>query len=140
MTVHQTVGSPSAKSTLIIQFLRFGAVGTSGFLIDTAIVYGLVGMLGLYGAGMVSYLVAATSCWALNRVWTFRGRGRGLAHQQWATYLLTNLSGLVFNRGTYFAMVTVVPFCAAQPVFAIAAGAVAGMMVNFTMSRQVVFR
>jgi putative flippase GtrA len=106
----------------------------------TAIVYGLVGMLGLYGAGMVSYLVAATSCWALNRVWTFRGRGRGLAHHQWATYLLTNLSGLVFNRGTYFAMVTVVPFCAAQPVFAVAAGAVAGMMVNFTISRQVVFR
>ena len=97
-------------------------------------------MLGLYGAGMVSYLVAASSCWALNRVWTFRGRGRGLAHHQWATYLLTNLSGLIFNRGTYFTMVTVVPFCAAQPVFAIAAGAVAGMMVNFTMSRQVVFR
>jgi putative flippase GtrA len=46
MTVHQTVGSPSAKSTLIVQFLRFGTVGTSGFLIDTAIVYGLVGMLG----------------------------------------------------------------------------------------------
>ena len=52
MTVRQTVGSPSAKSTLIVQFLRFGTVGTSGFLIDTAIVYGLVGMLGLYGAGM----------------------------------------------------------------------------------------
>jgi hypothetical protein len=51
-----------------------------------------------------------------------------------------NLSGLVFNRGTYAMLVTVVPFCAAQPVFAVAGGAVAGVMVNFTLSRQVVFR
>ncbi len=125
---------------LIVQFFRFGAVGTSGFLIDAAIVYGLRGRLGLYGAGMVSYIVAASWCWALNRGWTFRGRGNGLAHHQWARYILTNLLGLVFNRGTYAALIAGVPFCAAEPIFAIAAGAVAGMMINFTLSRQLVFR
>jgi putative flippase GtrA len=51
-----------------------------------------------------------------------------------------NLLGLVLNRGTYAALVTWVPLCATQPVFAVAGGAVAGMMVNFTLSRQVVFR
>jgi putative flippase GtrA len=127
------------ESTLIVQFFRFGTVGTSGFLIDTAIVYALAGRLGLYGAGMVSYLVAATWAWALNRGWTFRGRGRGLAHHQWARYLLMNLLGLVLNRGTYAVLVTWVPLCATQPVFAVAGGAVAGMMVNFTLSRQIVF-
>src|SRR5215469_1240832 len=69
--------SGARTSTVIGQFFRFGAVGTSGFLIDTAIVYGLRGRLGLYGAGMVSYLVAASWAWALNRGWTFRGRGSG---------------------------------------------------------------
>ncbi len=128
------------ESTLIVQFFRFGTVGTSGFLIDTAIVYALAGRLGLYGAGMVSYLVAASWAWALNRSWTFRGRGRGLAHHQWAKYLVMNLSGFVLNRGTYAALVTVVPLCARQPVFAVAGGAIAGMMVNFMLSRQVVFR
>jgi hypothetical protein len=32
-----------------------------------------------------------------------------------------------------------VPLCASQPVFAAAGGALVGMMLNFTLSRQVVF-
>ena len=98
--------------------------GDLSVMIDTTIVYALAGRLGLYGAGLVSYLVAASSCWALNRAWTFRGRSRGLARHQWARYLLMNLSGLVLNRGTYATLVTLVPLCAAQPVLAVAGGAV----------------
>jgi len=123
----------------LAQFLRFGTVGTGGFLIDTAVVYALRGSLGLYGAGMVSYLLAASSNWALNRAWTFRGRGDGPAHRQWARFLGVSLVGFVLNRGTYAALVTWVPLCASQPVFAIAAGSVAGMFVNFALSRRVVF-
>ncbi|MGH7041354.1 MAG: GtrA family protein [Acetobacteraceae bacterium] len=124
---------------LIAQFLRFGTVGTIGFMIDTATVYGLRGTLGLYGAGMVSYLVAASANWALNRAWTFRGQGSGPAHRQWARFLGVCLTGFVLNRGTYAALVTWVALCAAQPVFAVAAGSVAGMFVNFALSRRVVF-
>lgn len=124
----------------LAQFLKFGTVGTLGFLADTAVVYALRGALGLYAAGMVSYLLVATLNWALNRVWTFRGRGSGPAHRQWARFLLANLLGLVLNRGTYAVLVTVVPLCARQPVFAVAAGSLAGMMVNFTLSRRMVFR
>ena len=124
---------------LVAQFLRFGTVGTIGFLIDTAIVYALRGSLGLYGAGMVSYLIAATSNWALNRAWTFRGQGSGPAHRQWARFLAVCLVGFVLNRGTYAALVTWIPLCAAQPVFAVAAGSVAGMFVNFALTRRVVF-
>jgi putative flippase GtrA len=46
----------------------------------------------------------------------------------------------VLNRGTYALLVTFVPLCAEQPVYAVAAGAVAGMFVNFGLSRRVVFR
>ena len=133
--------TPGAREFIVIgQFFRFGVVGASAFLIDTAIVYGLKGRLGLYGAGMASYLVAASWAWALNRGWTFRGRGSGRAHHQWVRYLLMNLLGLVLNRGTYAALVAGVPICATQPVLAVAGGAIAGMMVNFTVMRQVVFR
>ena len=124
---------------LVAQFLRFGVVGACGFVVDTATVYALRGTLGLYGAGMVSYLLAATSNWALNRVWTFRGQGSGPAHRQWARFMVANLAGFVLNRGTYAALVTWVPLCASQPVFAVAAGSVAGMFVNFGLSRRVVF-
>ena len=123
--------SPARIATLV-QFLMFGTVGTVGFLVDTATVYALRRSLGLY--------VAASVTWILNRVWTFRGLGDGPVHRQWARFLVVNLGGLVLNRGTYALLVTFVPLCAEQPVFATAAGAVAGMFVNFTLNRTIVFR
>ena len=128
------------KLPLLAQFLRFGTVGTAGFVVDTATVYATRGALGLYGAGAVAYLIAATITWLFNRIWTFRGRGGGPAHRQWLVFLAANLLGFTLNRGTYFLLVTVSARCAEQPVLAVAAGAVAGMFVNFHLSRSVVFR
>ncbi|MDQ2803481.1 MAG: GtrA family protein [Pseudomonadota bacterium] len=125
---------------LALEFLRFGTVGSLGFLVDTAIVYGLRRPLGLIGAGLASYLVAATVTWALNRAWTFRGRGQGSMLRQWATFLGANALGFLLNRGTYAALVLTVKLCAAYPVLATAAGTGAGMFVNFGLSRRLVFR
>jgi len=76
----------------------------------------------------------------LNRIWTFRGLGSGPAHRQWAMFLAANLVGFVLNRGTYALLVTFVPLAAEQPVIATSAGAIAGMFVNFALSRRLVFR
>lgn len=129
-----------ARIATLAQFLMFGAVGAIGFLFDTATVYSLRHSLGLYGAGMVAYLVAATVTWALNRLWTFRGRNSGSVHRQWVRFLMANLLGFVLNRGTYALLVTFVALCAAQPVYAVGAGALAGMFLNFSLSRSLVFR
>lgn len=129
-----------ARLPLLGQFLRFGTVGVAGFLVDTATVYATRGALGLYGAGLLAYLTAATANWLLNRVWTFRGQGAGPAHRQWAAYLAANLLGFVLNRGTYALLVTFSAAAAAEPVLAVAAGAIAGMFLNFHLSRSVVFR
>ncbi len=127
-------------ATLFFQFLRFGTVGALGFLVDTAVVYALRGAMGLYLAGLVSYIVAASVNWAVNRAWTFQGQGSAPAHRQWALFLFTNLGGFALNRGTYALLIYFVPLCAVYPVIAIAAGAVAGMLVNFHLSRTVAFR
>jgi putative flippase GtrA len=131
-----------ARIALLAQFLRFGIVGLVGLVFDTATVYGLRSRLGLYGAGMVSYVVAASVTWALNRSWTFRGHGSGTlpAHRQWALFLTTNLAGFVLNRGTYVLLIATLPLAVTYPVIAVAAGAIAGMFVNFGVSRGVVFR
>ena len=125
---------------MLAQFLRFGVVGTFGFVIDTATVYATRGALGLYGAGAVAFLVAATANWWVNRVWTFRGLGGGALHRQWAKFLAANSLGFVLNRGAYFILVTVSVLCAANPVIAVAAGSVTGLAANFTLSRRLVFR
>ena len=125
---------------LVAQFLRFGAVGLAGLIVDTATVYGMRRTLGLYGAGLVAYITAATGNWVLNRIWTFRGQGSGPAHRQWAMFMITNLAGFVLNRGTYVLLVTFVAAAADQPVIATSAGAAAGLLVNFSLSRRLVFR
>ncbi|MFM7416611.1 MAG: GtrA family protein [Alphaproteobacteria bacterium] len=130
-----------ARFGVLMEFLRFGVVGTIGFVVDTAVLYaGLALGLGLYGGRAVSYLVAATTTWALNRLWTFRGRGDGPVHQQWALFLLVNLVGFAMNYGTYAALIAFVPLVAAHPVLGVAAGAIAGMFGNFVLTRQLVFR
>ena len=129
-----------ARIRMLVQFLMFGTVGTFGWMLDTATVYALRGQLGLYGAGLVSYLVAATGAWLCNRLWTFRGKGGGPAHRQWVRFLAANAFGFTLNRGTYALLVTFVAVCAAQPIFATSAGAIAGMFLNFSLSRAMVFR
>jgi putative flippase GtrA len=129
-----------ARIATLVQFLMFGTVGAIGFLADTATVYTFRYLLGLYGAGAVAYCVAASVTWLLNRLWTFRGLGSGPAHYQWARFLMVNLGGFVLNRGTYAALVTFVPLCADEPVYAVGAGAIAGMFLNFSLSRTMVFR
>ena len=129
-----------ARQRLAAQFVRFGTVGLAGLIVDTGTVYALRHALGLYAAGVLAYLAAATSNWALNRVWTFAGQGSGPAHHQWARFMIANLAGFVLNRGTYILFVTFLAAAAEQPVIATSAGAIAGLFVNFSLSRRLVFR
>jgi putative flippase GtrA len=132
---------PPAHVQLLAQMLQFGTVGVAGFLVDTAVVYATQDALGLYLAGTVAYGVAVTTTWWLNRVWTFRGLSNiGPAHRQWMRFAAANLPGLCLNLGTYFVLVSISTLCVLHPVIPIAAGAIAGMAVNFVLSRQMVFR
>lgn len=126
---------------LAAEFIRFGLVGALGYLADTAVVYALKGLIGPGPAGMPSFLVAATLTWALNRAWTWKGRGgNGSRLRQWAHFLAVNSPGLVLNRGIYEILVFTVPLCAAYPFLATGAGTLAGMFVNFGLSRRLIFR
>jgi putative flippase GtrA len=142
MTVSAILGRlvGAERAIVLLQFLKFGVVGTLGFVVDASTVYSLRSSLGLYGAGLAAYVTAVTSNWILNRLWTFRGRGGQPAHRQWALFMVANLVGFTLNRGTYAILVTFVEFCAAQPVWAVAAGSIAGLWTNFFLSRKLVFR
>ncbi len=133
-------GEYRLRLLLRLRIVRFGLVGVAGFFVDTATFYALLHALGHYGAAAASFFVAATSGWLMNRSFTFRGVMRGSMLRQWALYLAANSAGAALNRGTFTLLTIFVPVCFTHPVLALAAGALSGMVANFTLSRRVVFR
>ena len=129
-----------ARVALLASLARFAVVGVAGLAVDTAAVYALRNGLGVYTAGIVAYLPAVTTTWWLNRAWTFRGPHRGSRLAQWARFLSANVPGFLFNRSVFEALVAVSPTVHAHPVIANVAGAMAGLLVNFTAARTLVFR
>jgi putative flippase GtrA len=129
-----------SRLPILLQFLRFGVVGTLGFAVDSLVLLAMLGLgLGPYAGRVVSYLAAATTTWAANRAWTFRGSGTTPAGRQWGRFVLLNLVGFALNYGTYAALIASWPLAAAHPVLAVAAGSLAGMFANFALSRRYVF-
>lgn len=123
-----------------IQFLRFAAVGVAGFLVDTAALYLAIHFgAGLYAGRVISYLAAATSTWALNRHFTFKAHQDSNLLREWSKFLAANLVGGLVNYATYAALVSSSQTVAAWPILGVAAGSVAGLTVNFTLSRRLVF-
>ncbi len=123
-----------------VQFAQFISVGLCGFAADTATVYAVRHEVGLYAAGFVSFTVAVNVTFILNRVWTFSGRRADAIWHQWVRFIGANVIGFVLNRGMYVALIASVPLCREQPVIAVFAGGIAGVLANYNLSRRVVFR
>ena len=121
------------------QFARFTMVGVVGFVVDSSVLYlCLHGLhLGLYGGRLVSYLVAASVTWYLNRTFTFGNHAPPA--RQWARFIATNGIGAAVNYGSYCAIVALLPAGTFVPLLGVAVGAVAGLGFNFTASRRFVF-
>ncbi len=135
-------GGAAPRSRPGRQFLRFAAVGVVGMFADMAALAFALEILHLdvYAGRVFSYLIAATTTWALNRRYTFGAAGQAPLFRQWLRFLGANALGGVINYAVYAAIVTLSPLGAAWPVLAVAPGALAGLAFNFTVSKFWVFR
>ena len=122
------------------QFLRFSVIGTGGVVVDASALYGAMHGLGLdhYSGRLLSWLVAATFTWAMNRRFTFADSRPPLT--QWAKFLAANAVGGIVNYSVYAGLVTFNPLVAVYPVIGVGAGSIAGLAFNFSASKFVVFR
>lgn len=124
------------------RLLRFGVAGTIGFLVDAGVLLLLIHGLGLdpYTARVPSFLAAATATWLINRYWTFADRRNAARGAEWGRYVLAMLAGGIVNYATYAALVATVDPVRAWPVLGVAAGSLAGMLVNYASSNWWIFR
>jgi putative flippase GtrA len=132
----------AARRALIVQFLKFGIVGVIGFIVDVAMLKFCMHVLGMgyYAGRLVSFPIAASVTWICNRLFTFRGKGRGHAGVQWVKFLIVCIGGFILNYGAYAALIATSPLIRDYPSLGVAAGSLAGMFFNFFAARTVVFK
>ncbi len=87
-----------------VQLAKFCTVGAVGYVINLGVYTALVRGAGLHylGAAVVSFLVAVSSNYTWNRVWTFRGQRGHFAYQGmrfFAVSLFALAANLVILRG-----------------------------------------
>jgi putative flippase GtrA len=134
-----------SSSFLSVSVLRrlpgFVLVGAIGFLIDAGILTALMTGLGFgpYGARAISFTVAVTATWYMNRRWVFERIAVRMSGREYTSYLLVQIIGAVINLSVFVAVIEFVPELAATPVIPLAVGAAVALMFNFSASSRFVF-
>lgn len=123
------------------QFIMFGIAGTLGFLVDAGVVSVLVNGLGWdpYLARVLSFLCAVATTFGFNRRYTFAAGARAGIARQAGHYLLAMAGGFIVNYGVYAWLVFQFEPVRQWPVLGVAAGSIAGLIVNFLSARFWVF-
>lgn len=118
------------------QFVRFCLVGALGFLIDASVLQVLLRTVATnpYKARIFSFLAAASFTWFCNRHYTFRTANRA-SRAEWLRYIGLMALGALVNYAVYALCIATTAYSRAQPWTAVAAGSVAALGVNFTLSR-----
>lgn len=125
----------------MIRLLRFGIGGVFGFVVDSGVLYALLAFgQGPYVARVPSFLCAASATWLVNRYWTFADRRNAGRSAEWGLYVTVMIAGGVLNYAVYAVLLTHSGLVRDWPILGVAAGSVAGMLLNFLGSWFVVFR
>jgi putative flippase GtrA len=122
--------------------LPFLVVGTVGFSVD-AIALALLthgAGLGPYVARVLSFVVAVSATYALNRAWSFRTRASARRGPEYARYLAVQIGGVVINFACFALCIELWALFAAYPVLALAVGSIVAMAWNYAGARLFTFR
>ena len=126
------------------RFLRFGVVGAAGFVVDTSVLFVLFQLshVPYIAARALSIFSAMNFTWMGNRTLTFRAhaaRGASAIAAEWLRFMLTNAVGAAINWLVSILLRYEAPSPLNNPYLALAAGVVAGLAFNFTLSKRLVF-
>ncbi|HEX4292784.1 MAG TPA: GtrA family protein [Rhizomicrobium sp.] len=123
-------------------FLRFALVGGAGFFVNAGAFWIALHLLYLSKdlAWFFAFVPAVTFTWWGNRAFTFHehaSTGLRATLHEWARFVLTNGFGAIVNYAVYEALIH---WTGMNPFVALAAGVLAGLVFNFTLSKRVVFK
>ncbi len=125
------------------QFVKFGIVGASGFLVNLAVFTLIFAMTPVsehahwYAAAYsIAFLSGGVSNYALNRIWTFRATGHYVV--QGVQFLTISVVALFVGLGVSHVLQTYLHLPAGHRLWF--AATVSGMLVNFFFNKYWTFR
>ncbi len=120
----------------------FALVGAIGFLVDAGILTFLISIFGggVYSSRIISFSIAVTITWTLNKRFTFSQPGTPNFSRKYVYYILIQVSGSLVNLGVYAFMITKYNSIITSPVIALAIGSAVAMLSNYSLSRKFVFK
>lgn len=119
------------------QVWRFGIVGVLGFAVDALVLTWLVWVVdwGVYASRWLSFALAVTVTWGLNRRFTFSKQVSRNRSREYGRYFAVQGLGALINLGVYAGVLTAWPMLAAWPVVPLAVGSGVAMLFNFVGAR-----
>ena len=121
-------------------FARFCAFGVVGFVVDAGVLTVLVNGYSWhpYSSRAVSFALAVTVTWLLNRTWAFARTAN--ARSEYLRYAAIQLVGALINLATFVAAIEIAPPLGTIPAIPLAIGAAPALVFNYLASRFFVFR
>lgn len=137
----ETQNPPVWSVPVLRRLPGFVIVGAIGFLVDAGILTALVTGFGVghYVARTISFTVAVTATWHMNRRWVFERVTAHRSSREYTAYLVVQVIGAVINLSIYVAVIELVPRLAETPVIPLALGAAVALLFNFGASSRFVF-
>jgi putative flippase GtrA len=123
-------------------FFRFCVVGGIGFIVDFSVLKAAV-YLGMneYTGRLVSFPVAVTTTFLVNRAWTFRSHaGEHALVRELSTYFAVQSAGFAANLAVYSSIIAAVPALHGRLLPPMVAGTAAGLVLNYLGAKHFVFR
>lgn len=124
------------------QIGRFAVIGAIGFVVDGGILTILNSLYAfdLLFSRLVSYPVAVTVTWYLNRHRTFSESKDQRAALEWGRYTAVNSIGALLNMSIFFSLVYRFKLMANMPLLPLLIAASIALIFNFLASKHIVFR
>jgi len=115
------------------RIVYFLLAGSAGFLVDAAILTALVSLAGWspYAARIVSFSVAVTVTWYLNRNFTFRDRPAQRIGHEYLKYAIVQGVGITINYGVFSVIVFLSAHAARLPVLALVPASAVAMFATY---------
>lgn len=124
----------------LAEFVHFGAVGASGFIVDVACYY----LFQLFGAPheiarALSFWPAVSWNWVINRTTTFGARQRRPRIRQWLEFVGSSLIGFSISWGIYVLLTANIALMDQYRLLALIIGTGVASVFNFTVATLFVY-